>query len=76
MGHYDHWAKLMENLLRSKEYWNVVDRGIMVDVAGEARSFSSVVSESRPLTDVQRKEYEANKLKDLKTNNLLYQAIE
>jgi hypothetical protein len=76
VGHYDHWAELMENLLRSKEYWNVVDRGIMVDVTGEARSFSSVVSESHPLTDVQRKEYEENKLKDLKAKNLLYQAIE
>jgi len=20
-GHYDHWAMLMENFLRSKEYW-------------------------------------------------------
>ena len=76
VGQYDHWAKLMENLLRSKEYWKVIDRGIMVDVVGETWSFSSVVSESHPLTDVQRKEYEENKLKDLKTNNLLYQAIE
>jgi len=22
-GHYDHWAKLMENFLRSKEYWQL-----------------------------------------------------
>ena len=58
VGQYDHWAKLMENLLRSKEYWKVIDRGIMVDVVGETWSFSSVVSESHPLTDVQRKEYE------------------
>lgn len=20
-GHYDHWARLMENFIRSKEYW-------------------------------------------------------
>ncbi|BBH07042.1 ADP glucose pyrophosphorylase large subunit 1 [Prunus dulcis] len=34
VGHYDHWAELMENLLRSKEYWNVVDRDVMVNVRG------------------------------------------
>ena len=71
VGYYDHW----ENLLHSKEYWNVVNHGIMVDVIGEAWSFSSVVTESRQLIDVQRKEYEENKLKDLKAKNLLYQAI-
>ncbi|XP_073263189.1 uncharacterized protein [Populus alba] len=76
VGHYDHWAELMENLFCSKKYWNVVDRGIMVDFTGEAPSFSLVVSESRPLTDVQRKEYEENKLKDLKPKKILYQAIE
>ncbi|KAJ8759878.1 hypothetical protein K2173_009979 [Erythroxylum novogranatense] len=27
-GHYDHWSMLMENFLRSKEYWYVVESGI------------------------------------------------
>ena len=27
-GHYDHWSMLMENFLRSKEYWQVVSIGI------------------------------------------------
>jgi len=27
-GHYDHWSMLMENILRSKEYWNVVESGV------------------------------------------------
>lgn len=27
-GHYDHWSMLMENFLRSKEYWLVVESGI------------------------------------------------
>ena len=76
VGHYDHWVELMENLLRSKEYWNVVDHGIMVDVVREARFFSSVVIERCPLTNVHRKKYDENKLKDLKAKNLLYQAIE
>lgn len=26
-GNYDHWSLLMENLLRSKEYWSVVKEG-------------------------------------------------
>jgi len=29
-GHYDHWSMLMENFLRSKEYWQVVSDGILV----------------------------------------------
>ena len=76
MGHYDHWAELMENLLRAKEYWQVVEEGITVEIAGEARSFASVVTESRQLTDGQKKVLEQNNLKDLKAKNLLYQAIE
>jgi hypothetical protein len=27
VGHYDHWSILMENFLRSKEYWQVVETG-------------------------------------------------
>ncbi|CAL2266676.1 unnamed protein product [Prunus armeniaca] len=26
-GHYEHWAMLMENFLRSKEFWNLVEHG-------------------------------------------------
>ena len=35
-GHYDHWSMLMENFLRSKEYWQVVENGIETPKAGEA----------------------------------------
>jgi hypothetical protein len=27
-GYYDHWSMLMENFLRSKEYWLIVAPGI------------------------------------------------
>jgi hypothetical protein len=27
-GHYDHWSMLMENFLRSKEYWLIIESGI------------------------------------------------
>ncbi|MCI28967.1 retrovirus-related Pol polyprotein from transposon TNT 1-94, partial [Trifolium medium] len=28
-GHYDHWSMLMQNLLESKEFWSVVEQGVM-----------------------------------------------
>ncbi|CAL8168036.1 unnamed protein product [Prunus armeniaca] len=33
-GHYDHWSMLMENFLRSKEYWSLVETGIPAAVEG------------------------------------------
>jgi len=29
-GFYDHWAELMENLFRTKEYWSLIEQGITV----------------------------------------------
>ncbi|KAI5323548.1 hypothetical protein L3X38_032620 [Prunus dulcis] len=26
-GHYDHWSMLMENFLRSKEFWSLIETG-------------------------------------------------
>ncbi|KAJ9698236.1 hypothetical protein PVL29_007361 [Vitis rotundifolia] len=63
-GHYDHWSMLMENFLRSKDYWPVV-------VSGVAEPAEGVV-----LTDVQKMELEALKLKDLKAKNYFFQAID
>nr|DAD21450.1 TPA_asm: hypothetical protein HUJ06_022913 [Nelumbo nucifera] len=63
-GHYDHWSLLMENFLRSKEYWQVVESGIKEAAAGVV------------LTDAQKIEQEAQKLKDLKGKNYLFQAID
>ncbi|XP_073292954.1 uncharacterized protein [Primulina huaijiensis] len=63
-GHYDHWSMLMENFLRSKEYWQVIEGGV-AEPAGEAA-----------LTDAQRKTLEELKLKDLKAKNYLFQAID
>ena len=60
-GHYDHWAMLMENFLRSKEYWGLVENGIPAAVKG--------------LTDAQRKNIKDQKLNDLKAKNYLFQAI-
>ncbi|KAK0604649.1 hypothetical protein LWI29_017831 [Acer saccharum] len=53
-GHYDHWSILMENFLRSKEYWSLVETGYV-----EPEDVAS-------LTDAQQKKLEEEKLKDLK----------
>ena len=63
-GHYDHWSMLMENFLRSKEYWNLVETGI------------TAVAEGIDLSDAQKKALEDQKLKDLKAKNYLFQAID
>lgn len=63
-GHYDHWSMLMENFLRSKEYWQVVDSGI-------AEPETGVI-----LTEAQLTELSNLKLKDLKAKNYLFQAID
>ncbi|KAM7520343.1 hypothetical protein LguiB_019305 [Lonicera macranthoides] len=63
-GHYDHWSMLMENFLRSKDYWQVVDSGVAEPAAGVIFS------------DAQKTELEALKSKDLKAKNYLFQAID
>ncbi|KAL5543667.1 hypothetical protein UlMin_007451 [Ulmus minor] len=63
-GHYDHWSMLMENFLRSKEYWHIVEVGVAEPAAGTT------------LTDQQRTDVEGQKLKDLKAKNYLFQAID
>ncbi|XP_058777341.1 uncharacterized protein LOC131651681 [Vicia villosa] len=63
-GHYDHWSMLMENFLRSKEYWTVVVSGVAEPAAGVT------------VTDAQKTELEGLKLKDLKAKNYLFQAID
>lgn len=54
----------MENFLRSKEYWSLVDTGI------------PAAAEGVDLNDAQKKIIDDLKLKDLKTKNYLFQAID
>ena len=63
-GHYDHWSMLMENFLRSKEYWNLVENGITAAAEGSKSS------------EVQKKTLDELKLKDLKAKNYLFQVID
>jgi hypothetical protein len=64
-GFYDHWCMLMENLLRSKEYWSVVEEGI------PALPALPVVP-----TAAQTEAMKEAKLKDLKAKNYLFQSID
>ncbi|RDX69984.1 hypothetical protein CR513_50825, partial [Mucuna pruriens] len=61
--HYNHWAMLMENFLRSKEFWNLIDPRIPQH-ANEA-----------VIPNNGKKNMEELKLKDLKAKNYLFQAI-
>lgn len=63
-GHNDHWSMLMENFLRSKEYWNLVETGYAETEAGAA------------VTEAQQRKLDELKLKDLKAKNYLFQAID
>ena len=72
-GYYDHWAMLMENFLRSKEYWDLIENGISMEVPQriEPGSTSTVGA-----AEGQHKLIEGQKLKDLKVKNYLFQAID
>jgi len=61
-GHYDFWSMTMENFLRSKELWQLVEDGIP--------TFGI-----RPTEAQQKVETEA-RLKDLKVKNFLFQSID
>jgi hypothetical protein len=63
-GHYDHWSMLMENFLRSKKYWSLVETGYVEP------------EDDVSLTDAQQKKFEEEKLKDLLVKNYLFQAID
>ena len=66
-GHYDHWSMLMENFLRSKEYWYLVEAGVAEPGNEEAL---------QALTDAQKSKLDEQRLKDLKVKNYLFQAID
>lgn len=61
-GHYDHWAMLMENFLRSKEYQQLIETGMPTAAARE--------------TETQKQAREDAQLKDLKVKIYLFQAID
>ncbi|CAM8998643.1 unnamed protein product [Rhodiola kirilowii] len=65
-NHYDHWSELMENLLRAKGLWNLVQNGFI-----EPNEGALVV-----LTDAQRDHLENARQKDHKVKHYLFRAID
>ncbi|XP_071699951.1 uncharacterized protein [Rutidosis leptorrhynchoides] len=63
-GDYDHWCLLMENLLRSKEYWQVIEEGY------------TEPGDRAKLSETEHISVDALKLKDLKAQNYLFQSID
>ena len=63
-GHFDHWSMLMENFLRSKEFWTLIEVGYEESDAGAEA------------TEAQKRKLDELKLKDLKVKNYLFQAID
>jgi hypothetical protein len=61
-GYYEHWSMLMENLLRSKEFWPLIETGVVI-------APPNATPEQRRLAD-------DSKLRDLKVKNYLFQAID
>jgi len=61
-GFYDHRSMLMENLLRSKEYWHLIENGVTVAPVNA--------------TPKQRRLADESKLRDLKVKNYLFQSID
>jgi len=63
-GHYDHWAMLMGNLLRSKKYWQLVWNGV------------PTLPDGVEPTEAQSKTIEDQRLMDLKAKTNLFQVID
>jgi hypothetical protein len=61
-GYYEHWSMLMENLLRSKEYWSLIENGVFT-------APPNATADQRRLAD-------ESKLRDLKVKNYLFQSID
>ncbi|PNX93700.1 retrovirus-related Pol polyprotein from transposon TNT 1-94 [Trifolium pratense] len=60
-GFYDHWAKLMENLLRSKEYWSLIENGVVVALGNPTQEQTRVAeSTSRSVWESMRQKYQGS----------------
>ncbi|XP_074346989.1 uncharacterized protein LOC141685804 [Apium graveolens] len=70
---YDHWSLIMENLLRSKDYWSVIESG--VEEAKENKA-TCKDSQNEATKKAQQKAFDEEILKDLKAKNYLFQSID
>ncbi|KAL9412440.1 hypothetical protein AB3S75_045966 [Citrus x aurantiifolia] len=61
-GHYDHWSMLMENFLRSKEYWSLVETGCEDLQAIDRTILETILQKdtSKQIWDSMKRKYERN----------------
>ncbi|GAA0141425.1 hypothetical protein LIER_02570 [Lithospermum erythrorhizon] len=62
--HYDHWSELMENLLKAKGLWGVVERGVGEPIDG------------RMLNENQQALLDEARRHDHKVKHYLFQALD
>nr|GEV18452.1 hypothetical protein [Tanacetum cinerariifolium] len=63
-GHYEHWSEMIENLLRAKQLWHLIDPGIKEPAVGVAHS------------EGEKKKLEELRMIDLQVKHYLYQTID
>ncbi|GKV29955.1 hypothetical protein SLEP1_g38828 [Rubroshorea leprosula] len=74
--HYDHWSMLMENFLRSKEYWTIVEVGVP-ELAAEFEVLQMQIGESvddyfaRTMAIANKMRIHGENLEDVAINSLL-----
>ncbi|KAL4367378.1 hypothetical protein GQ457_05G024780 [Hibiscus cannabinus] len=61
-GYYDHWAMLMENFLRSKEYWSLIENGFYVAPIGTTSTKRKTILKdtSKDIWDYVKKKYQGS----------------
>ncbi|CAL2236258.1 unnamed protein product [Prunus armeniaca] len=64
-GHYDHWSMLMENFLRSKEFWGLVEPGYIEpasDSAIDRTVLDTILKKdtTKDIWDAMKKKFEGN----------------
>jgi len=62
--HYNHWSELMENLLRAKGLWNLIQNGVEEPIEGTV------------LTAAQLEQLEKSRTEDHKVKHYLFRAID
>ncbi|GAA0171275.1 hypothetical protein LIER_25348 [Lithospermum erythrorhizon] len=63
-GHYDHWREMMENLLKAKGVWSVIERGHVEPLNTEV------------LNDNQRALLDESRTRDCQVKHYLFQALD
>ncbi|GAA0165560.1 hypothetical protein LIER_20936 [Lithospermum erythrorhizon] len=63
-GHYDHWSELMENMLRAKGLWGMVERGFVEPLDGGL------------LNENQKTLLDEARMQDCQVKHYLFQALD